>query len=435
MPETMNSVYQDMGALALYLAVIAWMVVGFFAVWCAAWCRLVGLWDRQSWVPRAVSVSGVVAMISGLYLLIALLIGPVCIVWWLVLTLILLAAYVRYLRAESRALAAMLTAAAERGVPLEAVAHSYAVERQGLVARRAERLADYLRAAVPVSIAMRRSGAGLGLFPPEMVLAAEIGERSGTLGKCMRSSLDHIEDLERTQGSVWEKLLYVGGLLLVMVLIMTFVMIKIVPVFAEMFADFGMELPAMTETLIDASRLFVGYWYLFAPLAVIVAVIAVNSMLGYVGLSSRSVPLVHRLFTAIDNAMALRMLALTVSKQRPVVDGLYMLAACFPLPAPRRRLERAAQRAQRGEPWYAAMQASQLIRAREAAVLKAAQGVDNLPWALEELARNKVRRWSEKIRFVTSLVFPLAILAVGLCVMFCAVALMMPLFALIQGLT
>ena len=48
--------------------------------------------------------------------------------------------------------------------------------------------------------------------------------------------------------------------------ITTFLIVKIVPVFAQIFADFGAKLPAPTQFLIDLSNFIRGNWY-FSSLA------------------------------------------------------------------------------------------------------------------------------------------------------------------------
>ena len=59
--------------------------------------------------------------------------------------------------------------------------------------------------------------------------------------------------------------------------ILVFIMIKIIPQFKEMFEEFGIELPAMTELLIAISDRCVKLWFLF-PLIPIAMVLFVTLM-------------------------------------------------------------------------------------------------------------------------------------------------------------
>lgn len=435
MPLLPRDISSDLMFTAIFGGVCGLVVLGVLLLWTATWLRQFSARRPSQAATGALTVAGMASLLVGVYSLIPLLIGPFCIIAWPVLTLILLASAVRYVRSESRALVAMLAVAAERGIPLTSVARDFAEERSGFVSSRAARLADYLNAAVPLAVALKRSGAGFALFPPELLLAADVGERTGTLGVCLSDALAQLEDLDRTRGSVWEKSLYVGGVILIGIAILTFVMIKIVPVFAEMFDEFGIELPAATRALINMSATFTNYWYVTMPFFLLICLVAGISALSYVGVSMRSMPIIHRMYAQIDNAIAMRMLALTIQGKQSVVEGLHLLAGYFPLAHPRRQLDRAAHRASQGVPWQEAMQSAHLIKPREANVLLCAERAGNLAWALDELARTKIRRWTERVRGLMSFVFPFLILLLGIGVMFVSVSLMLPLIKLISVLS
>jgi type IV pilus assembly protein PilC len=57
-------------------------------------------------------------------------------------------------------------------------------------------------------------------------------------------------------------MIYPVVVILVAVGILTFIMIKIVPTFEEMFDEFGLTLPAATQLLMSLSKGILNYWYL-----------------------------------------------------------------------------------------------------------------------------------------------------------------------------
>ena len=57
-------------------------------------------------------------------------------------------------------------------------------------------------------------------------------------------------------------------LVAVAIFILTFLMLKIVPVFVHMMEEFELELPRMTELLIAMSNFVVSYWFLIPLLPV-----------------------------------------------------------------------------------------------------------------------------------------------------------------------
>jgi type II secretory pathway component PulF len=88
-----------------------------------------------------------------------------------------------------------------------------------------------------------------------------------------------------------------------------------------------------------------------------------------------------------------------------------------------------------GEDWCESLRRVRLIANADAAVLKAAQRVGNLAWALDEMADSSLRRWAYRLRAVLNVVFPLLLLAIGIFVMLIVIGLFLPLIKLIEGLT
>ena len=105
-----------------------------------------------------------------------------------------------------------------------------------MLADRARNLADYLDAAMPLSLALSRSGLSVSR---EVRLAADVGEKTGTLSQSLKKVLQQMNDFERVLSAIFAKFLYLGCLLVVMAFILTFMMLKIIPVFEQMFQEFG----------------------------------------------------------------------------------------------------------------------------------------------------------------------------------------------------
>src|SRR5262249_1570555 len=100
----------------------------------------------------------------------------------------------------------------------------------------------------------------------------------------------------------------------------------------------------------------------------------------------------------------------------------------------RRRLRRAAERTAEGTHWCDALQSSGLITDPDAGVLKAAERVGNLPWAMNNTADRLVRRFTTRMLGTMSVSFSLVLLAFGAVVLLIAVGLIFPLAQLILHL-
>lgn len=231
-----------------------------------------------------------------------------------------------------------------------------------------------------------------------------------------------------------ERLFYVAFVVLFSGAAMSFLMVKIVPVFKRMFAEFEMELPYATEMLIAVSDILSSGWPLLLPLVAIWLLIVIVGLFWYMGVAPQNLPLVNRFGGPLIVRLVLRWLATAVRHRRPLADSIRTLALRFPHYRVRVRLERASSRIDRGADWCESLRAAGIIRRPESTLFKTAERVGNLDWTLEEMANSGVRRAAYRIRVWISVLFPVALLTLGALVLFITVGILMPLIAMIQGL-
>ncbi|MHB0956959.1 MAG: type II secretion system F family protein [Pirellulaceae bacterium] len=410
----------------------ALVLAGFFLLWSTTWIRQRSAVGSRATQLEVIVALGWIILIGGVFVL-AFVTGPVFspLIWCVVLV-VWIAGMVRFRRSEVNYLVWSLSEASGRGIPLENVARAFATEHGGRLAMRARRLADYLDAAMPLSLALSRSRMAVS---PEVRLAADVGEKTGTLSQSLKKALQQVEDFERLLSSLFAKVSYLSWILLMMITILAFLMTKIVPVFEAMFREFDLRLPAITQLLISLSRGFMMYWFVVTPVLGLLGLAAVLLLLSYVGISFRGLPIVGRFFSAVDSAAILQLLAVAVRKKRPLVGSLELLAAYSRSPHARRRLHTAIRQIAEGAHWCDALQKAGFVTRAQSGVFKSAERAGNLAWALEEMADSTVRRSSYRAQAALNFLFPLMVLGCGMCVLFVALGILMPLFSLISSLT
>jgi type IV pilus assembly protein PilC len=118
---------------------------------------------------------------------------------------------------------------------------------------------DEIEAGATLSEAMAKSPKVFNRLYINMIKAGEAG---GALEVILQRLADFMERAESLKRKVKGAMIYPIVVILVAVAILTFIMIKIVPVFRDMFEEFDLTLPAMTELLITISNYVVSYWYL-----------------------------------------------------------------------------------------------------------------------------------------------------------------------------
>ncbi len=88
------------------------------------------------------------------------------------------------------------------------------------------------------------------------------GEAGGALEVILQRLSDFMERSESLKKKVKGAMIYPVVVIMVAVSILIFIMLKIVPVFAKMFDEFELDLPAPTLLLVAISDFVVGYWFL-----------------------------------------------------------------------------------------------------------------------------------------------------------------------------
>jgi type II secretory pathway component PulF len=420
-------------ALVLLLVPAALIAGGSAALWGRSRAYRHGRETGSFVLAEVLAAVGWFLVVTGSLTAVGLLTHVFAIVFCPLAAIVFLVAVRRYREAERRSLLWVLMAAAERGIPLEAAVSAFEDEHDNVIGKRARNLADYLEAGVPLALALQRSRNPVSAAA---LLAADLGQQTGTLGPALRQVVAQMDLIDGVFRSLLEKLFYLAFLVCYALLMLAFVMLKIMPVFRNMYRDFGLQLPPVTQALIDISeKTASGEAVLLLALVLLLQVIAVLALLYYVRNAPTRLPLANWLWWRADCALVLRWLAIAVRQQRPFAEMVRLMAGYFPRAALRWRLERAACRIESGVDWCDSLQRVGLLRPAEAGLFRAAERAGNLAWALEEMADSSVRRAAYRLQAWLNVLFPAVVIGFGGCVFFIALGILLPLFAMIPGLS
>jgi type IV pilus assembly protein PilC len=105
----------------------------------------------------------------------------------------------------------------------------------------------------------------------------EAGEQGGILDAILLRLCIYKEKALSLKAKIKSAMVYPIAILVVSFIVTSILMIFVIPVFSEMFAEFGAELPMPTRVAMTVSDLFVEYWYLVfgAPIALLFAIRAI----------------------------------------------------------------------------------------------------------------------------------------------------------------
>ncbi len=120
-------------------------------------------------------------------------------------------------------------------------------------------VAEEIEAGSTLSEAMAKSPRVFNRLYVNMIKAGEAG---GALEVILRRLAEFMERSQSLKNKVQGAMIYPIVVVLVAIGILVFIMLKIVPVFAKMFEEFELPLPAPTILLVNISNFLVAKWFL-----------------------------------------------------------------------------------------------------------------------------------------------------------------------------
>lgn len=337
----------------------------------------------------------------------------------------------RYRQSERCTLLWLLAIAAEKGIPLSQAARSYAAGRTDEMGRRGAALADYLEQGMSLPNALNHSR---NTLPSEGILAARLGFATDTLAITLKEAAQDRNQAVVAANAAYGGLLYFFCVLNAMILIFFFGVIRILPTYEAITAEFDVEMPAITRMIIQVGHGFSNYWFLCLPLVMLSMAFLLYALIGYMGFRLPALPLIGRFWGRMDTAIILRSLASGLAQKRPIDQTIDLLAHWYPVPHVGAKLAAAGERVRQGADWCDSLLTGRLVSVSDAAVLKAAHRVDNLEWACRELADAKSRRFKYRTASLARFVGPLFAIGLGIPIAFFAIGMLLPIASVIEAL-
>jgi len=98
------------------------------------------------------------------------------------------------------------------------------------------------------------------VFSKIVVSLVHVGENTGQLDSAFSQLAEYLEKEQETRKQIKSAMRYPTFVLLFLAGAIVILNIKVIPVFAQMFSKFGVELPWTTRALLSTSSFFVNYW-------------------------------------------------------------------------------------------------------------------------------------------------------------------------------
>jgi type IV pilus assembly protein PilC len=330
-----------------------------------------------------------------------------------------------------------LQSVVQHGLPLPAAFKAMAADVRATRMRPVlQRLHQDLEQGMSLDEAVERQG---NTFPRVFVILLRAGDAAGNLPGVIqmltRFSTRQVQVNYALQASLTYPLVVLTGCLGVMYFMLTY----LIPIFADIFNDFGGELPAPTRFWINVSALITPYglnWGLFmamvAGLSIVVWLVLRRSAIALPWLDAvrLRLPLLGHMYYLMALARFARLLGLLLTARVPVLDSLELAAAGSGSTTLQRAVEAAALRVAGGDRIADALSATAFFPHTFCWLLGTGEERGEVDTALTNLADAAEREAGLRDRTLVVMLGPAMVFVVGLLVLQIVVSLYLPIFTL-----
>lgn len=334
---------------------------------------------------------------------------------------------------EADVLVEQLSAATEAGLPLVATLQTIAEDSdQPRLSRAARQIADSLERGIPLDQALQSLHKSL---PRHMQAMVRAGIQTGRLAEAFHRYGQQNLQSRALKSLAWQSIAYPVAVLLAFLLLAMVLCYVVVPQFAEMFDEFQLDLPALTEVVVevtDALPLVVGS--LFGCLAIVTVTVFLFGRSTFHRLLG-ALPIVGGLWSAFSQWEFSSTLANFVSLRLSMPDALQFTSEVVSNRNVARACRKVRKRTMEGASLDTALAESSAFDRALPAAAAWSEDRGRLADVLRLTSEVYASRMQGRAAFVRR-VFPTAtLILIGVCVVVAIIALFLPLINLITMLS
>lgn len=277
------------------------------------------------------------------------------------------------------------------------------------------------------------------IFPDIMVYMVEAGESSGSLDTSFARMAVHFEKEAKLKATIRKATIYPIILIFAVIGVIAVMLLFVIPIFIDMFADLDVEMPALTMGVMNLSKWTAGHWYVI--LAVIVAVILAYQAIYRtdqgrlkIDLIKMKIPLLGKLNVKSTCAQFARTMSTLMAAGVPTIDCLETVAKIVKNIHYKNALMKAREEVMKGIPLSEPLETSGIFPPMVYHMTSIGEDTGNMEDMLTKLADY----YDEEVEITTQSVLaamePLIIVFMALIVGTLVIAVLMPIGTMYEGL-
>jgi len=312
-------------------------------------------------------------------------------------------------------------------------------QRPGLLKAVIGGVADEVEGGGSLSEAMAKYPKAFNKLYVNMIHAGELG---GVLDIILNRLADFMEKAARLKKKVIGAMIYPAVVITIAVAIVSMIMVFVIPKFAEIFRDFNLKLPAVTQILVDFSYWMANQygwaWVLFSPVIFYTIWKLIRYSEGgkyYSDVALLNIPILGQILGKSSIARFSRTLGTLISAGVPILDAINITKETSGNEVYARALGKVHDAIREGETMADPLRATKVCDAIVVNMIDVGEETGDLDKMLIKIADNYDNDVDVLVGSLISILEPVMVVVLGVIVGFIVIALFMPMVSLIQGMS
>lgn len=277
------------------------------------------------------------------------------------------------------------------------------------------------------------------IYPALLVNMVEAGEASGSLELAMERMSVQFEKSAKLKALVKKAMMYPIVIIIVAFAVLIVMSIVVIPQFAEMFADMGSELPAITKAVMAFSNFLMTKWYLLLLIVAVAAFAFISfgkTETGQVvyGMITMKAPIFGKLTVKSASASFARTLSTLMGAGISLSEALDITSRSMKNIHFKRALQEAKKEVEQGTNLSEPLRKCGLFPMMIPQMVKIGEETGNIDGMLLKTADYYEDEVEITTGSLTTLMEPLIIVVLGVIVGVLVLAMYMPMISMYQGL-
>jgi type IV pilus assembly protein PilC len=277
------------------------------------------------------------------------------------------------------------------------------------------------------------------VFNSLMTAMVKAGEESGSLAESLRIISEQTERTHELKKKIRGAMIYPSIILTVLLGIGVLMMMFIVPTIAGTFEDLGVELPMSTQIILKISYVLTNY-----TLPMLLGFILLVTLLVTVSKTARGqrlfetvflhIPVIGELVKETNSARTGRTLSSLLTAGVNVIQGLEITEEVLQNSYYKDVVSAVKKRVQKGSPMAEVfIENEKLYPPLVGELVAVGEETGNLPTMLQEIAGYYEKEVDQKTKNMSTIIEPLLMLVVGGAVGYFAVAMLQPIYSVVEN--